>query len=70
VTETYAQIKDEIAGLFKIELAALDDYNDTETQENDLTANVPKPGEKPMSKKQLRKITRRNRQKEGEKMRK
>jgi len=68
--ETYAQIKDEIAGLFKSELAALDKDNDTERQESDLTVNVRNSREKPMSKKQRRKITKRNRQRERGTLRK
>ena len=70
IQENYLRIKQDITDLFKSELAALDKDNNTETQEDDLTLNVPKLGEKPMSTKQRRKLTKRNRQRERAKMRK
>jgi hypothetical protein len=70
VSETYAQIKDEIAELFKNELATLDKEDEGASPETDLKVNATKPGEKPLSKKQRRQISKRNRQREREDMRK
>ncbi|MDB5112435.1 MAG: conjugal transfer protein TraG [Mucilaginibacter sp.] len=70
VIETYAQIKDEVAELFKTELATLDKENETEVPEVDLPVKVPKTSEKPLSKKQRRQMNKRNRQRERENMRK
>jgi hypothetical protein len=69
VQETYAQIKVDIAELFKKELAALDKNNKMNMPEANLTANIPKPGEKPLSKKQRRQINKHDRQRERGKMR-
>lgn len=70
VAETYAQIKDEIAELFKTELAILDKEDESTMQETDLEVNIPKPNEKPLSKKQRRQMNKYNRQRERENMRK
>jgi hypothetical protein len=70
VVETYSKIKDEIAELFRNELAILDNENERESQEAGLLVNVPKPAEKPLSKKQRRQLGKRNRQRERENMRK
>ncbi|WP_158995628.1 conjugal transfer protein MobC [Mucilaginibacter sp. L196] len=70
VTETYAQIKDDIAELFKNELATLDKDDETATSEVGLAANVPTPDEKPLSKKQRSQIKKRNRQREIQNMKK
>jgi hypothetical protein len=70
VAETYAQIKDEIAGLFKSELADLDKEDDTVVPGVGLKANISNPTEKQLSKKQRRQVNKRNRQKERENMRK
>lgn len=70
VTETYTQIKDEIAELFKSELSDLDKEDDSAVPEAGLEANISKPTEKQLSKKQRRKMSKRNRQRERENMRK
>jgi hypothetical protein len=70
VIETYSQIKDEIAELFKAELATLDKENEEATPETDLEVNIPRPCEKQFSKKQRRQMSKRNRQRERENMRK
>jgi hypothetical protein len=70
VSETYAQIKDEIAELFKNELATLDKEDEISSPKADLKVNAIKPGEKPLSKKRRRQISKRNRQRERENMRK
>jgi hypothetical protein len=70
VTETYSQIKDEIAELFKNELATLDKEDEPVTSETGIEANIPKPGEKQLSKNQRRQINKRDRQREKENIRK
>jgi hypothetical protein len=70
VIETYSQIKDEIAELFKAELATLDKENEEVTPETGLEVNIPKPDEKQLSKKQRRQINKRERQREKENMQK
>jgi hypothetical protein len=69
VTETYNQIKDEIAELFKNELATLDKEDEISSPKADLKVNATKPGEKPLSKKQRRQLSKRNGQREREDMR-
>jgi hypothetical protein len=68
--ETYSQIKDEIADLFKTELAALDKEDEPATKETGLEINIPKPGKKQFNKKQRRQMNKRNRQRERGNMRK
>lgn len=70
VIETYAQIKDEIAGLFKSELADLDKVDDASAQEAGLAVNISNPNEKQLNKKQHRQMSKRNRQRERENIRK
>jgi hypothetical protein len=69
VIETYAQIKNEIAELFKNELAVLDEEKTAEPEAVQETNNS-KPVEKPLSKKQSRRMDKRNRQWEKENLRK
>ncbi len=66
--ETYTKIKDDIARLFKNELATLRKDDEKELGEGSLV-NIPKPGEKLVSKKQRRQINKRNRQRERATMR-
>jgi hypothetical protein len=69
VTENYSQIKDDISELFKNELAAL--YKETgELQETAKAVNIPKPGERPLSKNQRRQQNKHDRQRERKAMRK
>ena len=70
VIETYSQIKDEIAELFKAELATLDKEDEAAVPAAGLKANVPKPGTKQVNKKQRRQMNKRNRQRERGNMRK
>lgn len=70
VSETYTQIKEEIAELFKSELSALEEGDETPMQEKDLAVNIPTPGEKRLSKRQRRQQNKRNRQNERKNIRK
>jgi hypothetical protein len=69
VIETYSQIKDEVAELFKNELATLDKEDELATPETGLVVNIPKLGEKQLNKKQRRQRNKRDRQRERENMR-
>jgi len=70
VIETYSQIKNEIAELFKIELATLEKENEEATAETGLEVNISKPVEKQLSKKQRRQMNKRDRQRERKNLRK
>jgi multidrug transporter EmrE-like cation transporter len=69
IIETYRQIKDEIADLFKAELATLEKDSEPATQEKGLEVNIPKPGGKQLSKKQRRQMNKRDRQRERKNLR-
>jgi hypothetical protein len=64
--ETYTQIKNDIAKLFKDELTTLQG----ELTDTGRHINIPKPDENPVSKKQRRQMSKRNRQRERAMMRK
>jgi hypothetical protein len=70
VIETYNQIKDEIAELFKAELATLGKEDEPNMSETGSEVNTLNVGTKPLNKKQRKQISKCNRQRERANMRK